>query len=193
LLFVLSAFGLAVIFTAALVVQTSKRNVPRGSAAIVTTLGQKSEPIVGPQKITVFQPLQHVEIHSLQQKPINLCFDCEVKNHIQIQLNITVVWELCPEGLLQIDRKSADPAELIKHLIESELIVELCCLSHAQLSHQVPLIAANLKRFVNLSENSDKLYHVKHVLITHIKLPVQIIHAATDAEVERSKMDFHKA
>jgi hypothetical protein len=102
-------------------------------------------------------------------------------------MNVTVVWALSPEALSKVTRKEVDPGEMIKRLVEAQLLIELCNFTHEQVSRQAFNISADLKRYLNQPEYSEGLYNVKYVLITHVKPPTNISSAASENEVERNK------
>jgi regulator of protease activity HflC (stomatin/prohibitin superfamily) len=162
-------------------------DVVEGESIVVSMFGQKAPPVIGPKKVTVYPLFQSVEPQSLKQKPLEVAFECGAKNHVLMKVHLIVVWELGAAGLSASLKKTGDPAELIRRLIESRLTAEIGSLPHDQVNSQAPFIAARIERFLAQPEYAGQEYSIRHVLITQIRPPLEILQSAAAAEVEKNK------
>lgn len=173
--------------------QTKKMEVPAGSAAVITALGGSRRVVAGPANIKLNLLLETGQIHTLAQKPLDFSADFDTGDPVTIRVTAQVAWEVHPDSLLAALDDSAKFTDTISRHVQSQLTYAFGKRSLAEIRANLGPLLRDVTRSVNWAEAAKNRFAIRDMLIVQLRLPPELISAATQLLIASLQTDINRA
>lgn len=173
--------------------QTKGMEVPAGSAAVITTLGGSRRVTAGPAKIKLNLLLETGQVHTLSQKPLDFSADFDTGDPVTIRVTAQVAWEVHPDSLLAALDDSAKFTDSISRHIQSQLTYALGKRSLSEIRANLAPLLRDVARCANWTEAAKNRFVIREILVTQLRLPPELISAATQLLIAGLQTDINRA
>jgi regulator of protease activity HflC (stomatin/prohibitin superfamily) len=147
----------------------------------------------GPAKIKLNLLLETGQIHTLSQKPLDFSADFDTADPVTIRVTTQVAWEVHPDSLLAALDDSAKFTDSISRHIQSQLTYALGKRSLAEIRANLAPLLRDVARSVNWTEAAKNRFAVREMLVVQLRLPPELISAATQLLIAGLQTDINRA
>ncbi len=166
--------------------------VPAGSVAVITRLGGLQRLTAGPAKIKLNLLLEKGQIYTLSQKPLDFSADFDTGDPVTIRITAQIEWEVHPDSLLATLDNNTRFTDSVSRHVQSQLTCALGKRSLAEIRANLAPLLREVVRSANWSEVAKNRFQIREILVVQLKLPPELIWAATQSLIAGLQRDLNR-